>query len=112
MATKYKVVTTLGAMEVEESMEMGLCFLCDEPFTLEHQLLHHKNIKIIVMDEEEIEPGLVEHKQNEGPEANSLKTYTLKIDVIEEKSTIDSIVTNQEKSTLLGHRQPIISYAM
>lgn len=64
------------------------------------------------MDEEEIEPGLIEHKQNEGPEVNSLKTYTLKIDVIEEKSTIDSIVTNQEKSTLLGQRQPIIAHAM
>lgn len=54
----------MGAMEVEEKMEMGICFLYDEPFTLEHQLLHHKNIQIIVMDEEEIEPeieGLVEH---------------------------------------------------
>jgi hypothetical protein len=52
----YKPVKILNALEVEEKMELGLCFLCDEPFTLEHQLLH-KNIKIVTMDDEDdVEP--------------------------------------------------------
>lgn len=37
-------------------MEMSLCFLCDEPFTMEHQS-EHKNIEMFMMDvDDEGEP--------------------------------------------------------
>ncbi|MCI16697.1 hypothetical protein A2U01_0037841, partial [Trifolium medium] len=59
MVAKYKSVNILSDLEVEEKMEMGLCFLCDEPFTMEHQLLC-KNIRIFMMDDED--EGEPEHE--------------------------------------------------
>jgi len=48
MAAKYKLMKTLSAIEVEEKMEMSLCFLCDEPLTLDHNQLKHENVKIVM----------------------------------------------------------------
>ncbi|CAJ2667102.1 unnamed protein product [Trifolium pratense] len=55
MTAKHKLVKVLNALDVEDKMEMGLCFICDKPFNFEHQLWHHKNIQIVMMDEEEVE---------------------------------------------------------
>jgi hypothetical protein len=49
---------TFSALEVEEKMEIGLCFLCDKPLTLDHFQLNHKKIKIVMrdIDEDEVRP--------------------------------------------------------
>jgi hypothetical protein len=54
MAAKYKPLKVLSALKVEERMELGLCFLCDELFTLDHAMKKHKSIqvKVIEMDDE------------------------------------------------------------
>jgi hypothetical protein len=54
MVAKYKPVKVLSALEVEERMELGLCFLCDELFTPYHAMKKHKSIqvKVIKMDDE------------------------------------------------------------
>jgi len=49
MFAKHNLMKFFSAFEVEEKMEMSLYFLCDEPFTMEHQS-DRKNIKIFMMD--------------------------------------------------------------
>jgi hypothetical protein len=44
MGAKYNPVKILNALDAEDKLEMGLCFICDKPFTFEHQLRHHKNV--------------------------------------------------------------------
>jgi thioester reductase-like protein len=59
MVAKYKLLKTLSALEGEENMEMRLCFLCDEPITLDHYYqLKHKNIQIVLRDIDEAEVEL------------------------------------------------------
>ncbi|PNY00270.1 hypothetical protein L195_g023546 [Trifolium pratense] len=53
MGAKYKLVKICSVEEAEEKMEMGICFICDKPFSLEHQLMHHKNIQITMKDKDE-----------------------------------------------------------
>ncbi len=56
MAFKHSYMKILNSLQVDGKIERGLCFLCDEPFTIEHQLVH-KNINIFMMDiEDEEEP--------------------------------------------------------
>jgi hypothetical protein len=55
MTARYKLKKILSVMEVEEKMEMGLCFLCDEPLTLDHFQLKHTNVKIVMRDIDEDE---------------------------------------------------------
>jgi hypothetical protein len=80
MGAKYKLVKICSVEEVEEKMEMGICFICDKPFTVEYQLLHHTNIQMIMKeDEEEIDldgEGPTEQKQNEGHGFNSVEAYS------------------------------------
>jgi len=58
MAAKYKLMKTFSAIEVEEKLKMSLCFLCDEPLTLDHHQIKHKNVKIVMrdIDEDDVEP--------------------------------------------------------
>ncbi|CAJ2673208.1 uncharacterized protein LOC123900042 [Trifolium pratense] len=85
MGPKYKSVKILSAVEVEEKMEMGLCFVCNEPFTVDHAL-KHKGIryKVIEMDEE-VERDLSEKFQ---PEASS-EDNNLQIDCHKESVAHD-----------------------
>ncbi|CAJ2645523.1 unnamed protein product [Trifolium pratense] len=81
MGAKYKLVRICTVEEAEEKMEMGICFICDIPFTVEHQLLHHTNIQMIMKEnEEETEldsEGPIEQKQNEGHGSKSAEAYSL-----------------------------------
>ncbi|XP_045819251.1 uncharacterized protein LOC123912737 [Trifolium pratense] len=81
MAAKYKLVKILNVEEVEEKMEMGICFICDKPFSVEHQLLHHTNIQMIMKQNEEKteldNEGPIEQKMNEGHGSKSAEAYSL-----------------------------------
>ncbi|PNX59036.1 hypothetical protein L195_g051215, partial [Trifolium pratense] len=53
MGSKHNLVKILSALDVEEKMELGLCFVCDEPFTIDHALKHKRiRFKVIEMDKE------------------------------------------------------------
>ncbi|CAJ2628684.1 unnamed protein product [Trifolium pratense] len=121
MGAKYKLVKICSVEEAEEKMEMGICFICDKPFTVEHQLLHHTNIQMIVKeDEEEIDldsEGFIEQKQNEGPGVTSTEVYSPKIDGVfvapincttQQTLNLTSTILNQK----ISYSTPIFSDSM
>jgi len=52
MTIKHNWMKILNALEVGGKMEMGLCLLCDESFTLDH-VMKHKGIRLVVIDMDE-----------------------------------------------------------
>jgi hypothetical protein len=74
MGAKYKLVKICSVEEAEEKMEMGICFICDKPFSVEHQLQHHTNIRITMKDEEEVES----ESEVLGKQVGDLSTNTTK----------------------------------
>jgi hypothetical protein len=100
MAAKHILVKVLSALEVEEKMELGLCFLCDEPFTLEHQLLH-KNIRISVVDvDEEVEPDCESPSQQ--------MNFSRVDEMVQDDESLQLLLDRQTPTTLppKSHIQP------
>jgi len=62
MAAKHNPMKILSAFEVGGKMEMGLCLLCDESFTLDHAM-KHKGVRFIVVDLDEEVHDIAEESQ-------------------------------------------------
>ena len=73
-------------MEVEDEMKKGLCFVCDEPFTLDHAA-KHKNISFVVVEmDEENDRDFSEKFQPEAfsKDNKEYSTHNLQIDFQED----------------------------
>jgi hypothetical protein len=117
MAAKYKHVKSLSALEVEEKMEMGLCFLCDEPFTLEHHELKHKRIRFKVMEMDEEVDWDVSHKPS-NLNCNLISTQSYEPELgyssmseggellLEKDEEVQGIVEDSQKSSICTQKTP------
>ncbi|KAK2438827.1 hypothetical protein QL285_023561 [Trifolium repens] len=121
MAAKYKHVKSLSALEVEEKMEMGLCFLCDEPFTLEHHEWKHKRIRFKVMEMDEEVDRDVSHKPS-NLNCNLISTQSYEPELgyssmseggelpLEKDEEVQGIVTKRLKLTLLNQQANVAAF--
>ncbi|KEH20265.1 hypothetical protein MTR_8g070850 [Medicago truncatula] len=73
MAAKHNPMKILSAMEIEDEMKKGLCFVCDEPFILDHA----KSISFVVVEmDEENDTHFSKKFQPEASSEEGLKHFT------------------------------------